>query len=453
MNYSLKEIADIIGGKLIGNEDVVVKGIAYDSRLIKEDQIFAPFVGEKTDGHKYVAELFSKGIRASFWQQDCSLEMPKGNLIVVDDVLSAIQLLAEKYRNSLKIPFIGITGSSGKTSTKDIIASTLSAKYKVYKTVGNHNNKLGVPMTLLNMDDTSEVAVIEMGIDDIGIMDQLVKMVKPDYTVITSIAPAHISQFKTIDKIVEQKCLINKYLPKDGCCFFNRSCYGVEKCLRQMNLQDRMKSFGFDDECDLSATDFKLEGKYSYFKVKQYRDFQFKIPILGKHQVGNALSAILVGQEFSMTAEEIQRGFEKIKLTPRRMELKEIKGNLIIDDSYNSNPVSLVASLECFAQYDKKYHKIVVIGDMLELGDNSAKLHKEIAEKIDCSQFDKIYLIGHEMKNLSEGLNEKKIDNYHFDNWNNCLELIKNDLRKDNIIFFKASNGMDFSGLIATLED
>ncbi|MDO4378611.1 MAG: UDP-N-acetylmuramoyl-tripeptide--D-alanyl-D-alanine ligase [Erysipelotrichia bacterium] len=453
MNYTLREIASIVGGRVIGNENIVVNGINYDSRVIQKKQMFAPFVGEKVDGHKFVADLFRKDIDASFWQEDCLLDLPSGNLVIVKDVLEAIQTLAAYYRSQCSIPFIGVTGSSGKTSTKDIIAAVLSAKYRVYKTDGNHNNKLGVPMTVLNMSADAEVAVIEMGIDDIGIMDQLAEIVKPDYTVITSIAPAHIQQFKTIDKIIQQKCLINKYLPQNGYCFYNSDYPAVKEQLLKMNLQKQIKSFGFDDASDLQVVNYRLENSNSYFQIKQYPDFTFHIPILGKHQVCNALAAISIGEKLQMTAWQMQQGLEKVRLTARRMQTKFINNCLVIDDSYNSNPSSLVASLDTFIEYDNRYHKIVVLGDMLELGNDSAEMHGDIADKVDFNEFEKIYLIGEEMKNLSEKLKQKQIKSSCFDDWKQAVPVLKGEIKKENIIFFKASNGMNFSGLISALED
>ncbi len=453
MRYSLKQIAEVVSGQLYGDENVIIEGASSDSRNITSSQIFVPFIGEKVDGHKFVKEVLDKGVVASFWQKDESLPRPIGNIIVVDDVLKAIQKLAAFHRRNKDIPFIGITGSSGKTSTKDMIASMLSAKYRVYKTAGNHNNKIGVPLTLLNMDDDAQIAVIEMGIDDIGIMDLLTEMVRPDYTVITSIAPAHIQQFKTMDKIVEQKCLINRLLPKNGKCFYNKECYGVENKLIEMGLKDQMASFGFSNVCSLQATSYSLINKSSCFKVKQYPDKEFRIPVLGKYQVADALSAILIGRELNFSYEDIQSGFDKIKITPRRMQFKNIKDCTIIDDSYNSNPSSLTSSLSTFVEYDDKENKVVVIGDMLELGEDSSKLHASISEKVDFSKFNKIYLIGKEMKHLSEALNEKHIENKWFIDWQTSLTEVKKEIKKENIVFFKASNGMDFSGLITALED
>lgn len=454
INYSLEKIAQIVGGKLIGDGSQIIRGVNCDSRLLKEDQMFAPFKGANTDGHLFVADLFTKGIKASFWQKDSKIEKPKGNLIVVDDVLKALQILARYYRMSLNCKFIGITGSSGKTSTKDIIAAVLSSKYKTFKTIGNYNNKLGVPITLINMDDDVEFAVIEMGIDDFGIMEMLVNMVEPDITVITNIALAHAQQFLTLDNIVKEKCWINSRLKKDGCCYYAYDAYGVKEQLKKMSLKDnQIVSYGFEKASNILALNYTIEDKYTNFTVKNYPETIFRLPILGKHQVLNGLAAIAIGKRFGLSINQIQQGFDKIELTPHRMQVKVIKDAIIVDDTYNSNPSSLAASLETLIDYSDKYQKIVVIGDMLELGENSLFLHANMADLIDFSLFDKIYLVGNQIKALQEKLTGKNIVSKHYNNAMEIVEEIKQYLTKGNVIFFKASNGMKFASLIEKLED
>lgn len=449
IHYSLKEIAKIVDGQLIGEENVMVDGLQYDSRLMKENYIFAPFVGEKNDGHKFVSELFNKGVKASFWQSDCKLEKPEGNLIVVKSVHKAMIKLAKYYRDSLDITIVGVTGSSGKTSTKDIVASVLSQKYKVYKTIGNKNNIIGVPLTLINMADDIDVAVIEMGIDDIGIMDRLADMVKPDYTIITSIAPAHIQQFKTLDKIVEQKCLINKNLKENGCCYYNVDCYGVKEQLAKMNLDKQSFCYGFE-KADVVASDYYMSDSYTYFKVNGK---QFRVHALGKVQVLNSLAAMMVGLELNMSEEEIQKGLESVKLTDRRMQVKELDKGTIIDDSYNSNPSSLVSSLNTFIEYQSKLNKIVVLGDMLELGEDSINMHKKIADLVDFNNFKQVILVGQQMSYLHKYLKEKNIESKWFINYLEAVETVKEVVNKENIVFFKSSNSMKFNELILSLEE
>ncbi len=448
IQYTLAKIAEITDGSLIGEGSVTINGVQFDSRTAQKGQMFVPIKGERVDGHSFVASLFEKGIAASLWQKDDTLEKPEGNLIVVDDVLTALQKLAAAYRKDLKCHFIGITGSSGKTSTKDIVASVVASGYRTYKTLGNQNNDIGVPVTILNMPEEVEYAVCEMGINDFGVMDRLVEIVKPEITVITSIGPAHIAQLRSIDNIVEQKCLINKYLA-DGQCFYNAESYGLEKHLDKMNLTNKAVGYGFE-KGEMRADDIHINDSGTTFT---YNGTLYSIPVLGSHQVLNALAAIGIGHYIGLTDRQIEEGLASVQLTPHRLQLKKIKEATIIDDTYNCNPSSLAASLEMVQQYNQNYCKIVVLGDMLELGPTSRELHASVAEKIDFSTFDHIYLVGEEMKALADALNNKGIENHHYDTNEEVIEQLKPYLQKNHIIFFKASNGMKFAKMIESLEE
>ena len=357
MKYTLGQIAQIVNGRLNGDPDVIVEGVAIDSRLIKDNELFVPVIGERVDGHSFVSSLFEKGIKGSFWQKGIE-GMPEGNLIIVDNTIAALQKLAARYRLDLGIPIVGITGSSGKTSTKDLVASVLSQKYRVHKTDGNKNNDIGVPLTLLSIQPDIEVAVIEMGILDFGIMDNLVEMVRPDHTVISSIAPAHIMRFKTMDNIVQQKCLINKYL--EGTCFYNHDTYGLAEYLPEMGLKQKPVSYGFEEGSDVLIEPENFSAYGQNFRVSVYPEYTFAVPLLGVHQILNATAAILVGRQFGLTAQQISDGLEKVTLTPHRSQLVRIKENVIIDDTYNSNPGSLKASLEMLSSF-KNYRKKCVV--------------------------------------------------------------------------------------------
>ncbi len=451
IDYSLRQIADIVNGVVLGDETVTIKGIVSDSREVEGKKMFAPFIGANVDGHSFIKDLFDKGMVASFWDEKSLVEKPSGNLVVVKDVLVALQVLARYYRLNSETTFVGITGSSGKTSTKDIVAATLSAKFKTYKTKGNRNNKLGVPLTLLNMDDGAQMAVIEMGIDDMGIMEQLVNMVEPDYTVITSIGPAHISQFKTMDTIVQQKCWINSRMKETGKCFYNHLAYGLENQLKAMGLESNSVSYGFDDGNQINAVRYELNDNGTVFVCDKFDGVEFHLPLLGKHQVLNGLAAIGIATNLGLTASEIQKGFDSIVLTEHRQQLKHIREATIIDDTYNSNPISLKASLEMFSQFNNSLVKTVVIGDMLELGENSKELHANMALDVDFTLFDNIYVVGQEMKSLHERLESMGIKSYHFNDYLEVKDSLVQYLKTNNALLFKASNGMKFAKLIDLL--
>ena len=450
MKYTLGQIAQIVNGRLNGDPDVIVEGVAIDSRLIKDNELFVPVIGERVDGHSFVSSLFEKGIKGSFWQKGIE-GMPEGNLIIVDNTIAALQKLAARYRLDLGIPIVGITGSSGKTSTKDLVASVLSQKYRVHKTDGNKNNDIGVPLTLLSIQPDIEVAVIEMGILDFGIMDNLVEMVRPDHTVISSIAPAHIMRFKTMDNIVQQKCLINKYL--EGTCFYNHDTYGLAEYLPEMGLKQKPVSYGFEEGSDVLIEPENFSAYGQNFRVSVYPEYTFAVPLLGVHQILNATAAILVGRQFGLTAQQISDGLEKVTLTPHRSQLVRIKENVIIDDTYNSNPGSLKASLEMLSSFKNYRKKCVCLGDMLELGENEAEFHAGIADAIDFSQFDYVLLYGELMKNLHERIQSQGRSSEYYNDRDKLRERLKEIMNEQVIILFKASNGLKFMDLRQELED
>ncbi|MBQ1341032.1 MAG: UDP-N-acetylmuramoyl-tripeptide--D-alanyl-D-alanine ligase [Erysipelotrichaceae bacterium] len=451
VKYTIGKIAEIVNGTLIGDPATEVEGVAIDSRLIKDNELFVPIKGERVDGHTFVEGLFDKGIKVSFWQEGTEGMPENGSIILVKDNLKALQKLAAQYRKDLGIRIVGVTGSSGKTSTKDLIASVLAQKYRVLKTDGNKNNDIGVPLTLLSINSDIEVAVIEMGILDFGIMDNLVEMVRPDHTVITSIAPAHIMRFKTMDNIVQQKCLINKYLD-EGICFYNHDTYGLADYLQIMNLKNRPVGYGFEDSSDVVIKPGKFDASGMTFCISTNQREEYSVPLLGRHQLLNSAAAVLVGKQFDLSYEQIRNGLQSVKLTPHRRQMIKINDSIVIDDTYNSNPGSLTASLEMLSGLETDYKKCVCLGDMLELGDNEAEFHASIADKVDFSVFSNIMLYGNLMKNLHERLENKNIDSDYYEDRNRLLEDLKVLLKERVIILFKASNGLRFMDLIRDLE-
>lgn len=449
VDYSIGKISEIVHGRLQGDPEVVIHGVITDSRKLTSDELFVPIKGERFDGHDFVRGLFEKGLKASFWQNDHK-ERPEGNLIIVDNVERALQQLSTYWRYDIKAKVIGVTGSSGKTSTKDIIASVLSVKYRVHKTSGNQNNEIGIPLTLLATERDDDFSVVEMGISDINEMIPMVDIVDPDYTVVTNISPAHILKFKSIDTIVREKCLINCKL-KDGICFFANEAYGLKKEIRSQKLRNRPVSYGFDSDADLVIEKCEFAENGMRFKTDWFDEW-FDLPILGRHQVINACSGIAIGKTFGLSYEEIQEGLSKVTLTVHRLQIRRINGATVIDDTYNSNPGSLKAALELLSAYDEKYDKYAVLGDMLELGDESDNLHAGIGDSIDFSRFRDTYLLGEEMKNLKDNLKNQNINCHHYSDRRELLEDLKQITRENSIILFKASNGLRFYDLISDLE-
>ncbi|MBQ1826626.1 MAG: UDP-N-acetylmuramoyl-tripeptide--D-alanyl-D-alanine ligase [Erysipelotrichaceae bacterium] len=453
LNYDLKTIAAAVNGVLHGDENTTVEGVQIDSRLCTERELFVPFKGANFDGHDFAAKLYEDGrIAACFWDSR-EKEIPQGvNVIVVDDCLKALQRLASYYRRHVKTKYVGITGSSGKTSTKDIIAACLSVRYKVHKTFANKNNEIGIPLTILQADDDCDFNVVEMGISDFNEMEPMVDIVLPDMTVVTCIAEAHIMNFHDMDNTSREKSKINCRLG-NGQAYYAFNGYHLKQHLDELNLVNRPVSFGFEDEADVRAENYRLGAEGSLFTCNLYPGFEFSLSILGRHQVANSLSAIAICHSLGYSAEDIQKGFDLIELTPHRLQLRSISGAVIIDDTYNANPASMCASLQTAADYDSGYRKIAVLGDMLELGENERELHASIADRIDFRAFDGVYLYGDIMNALAERLQQKGIKCVHCDDFRQLKQALRPELKQGTLMVFKASNGMKFASLIDELEE
>ena len=453
VSYTLSQLSEIVKGTLVGNGEIRFTGVITDSRIASGSELFVPIVGERVDGHSFVRGLFSdRKIAGSLWEKSAG-QTPEGfNGVIVENSIAALQMLAAFYRRSFKnITVIGVTGSSGKTSTKDIVSAVLSAGFRVHKTMGNQNNEIGVPMTLLSINtEETDIAVIEMGISDFGEMDQLVEMVLPDYTVISSIGPAHIMNFKTMDNIVEQKCRINSCLT-DGRCYYNADTYGLKDYL-ESRMDISAIGYGFTRSAEVRIQDYKLKENGTSFTLN-VSDHEFFVPVLGKHQILNSTAAIMLALHLGMSVDDIQKGLDSVVLTPHRLQLSHVGEVTIIDDAYNCNPLSLVAALELLKEYDNSLYKIAVLGDMLELGEDSGRLHAEIAEKFDFTSVDEVFLYGPEMRNLYDALENVNVKSHYYSDYEELYNSLKQQLSGRKVMLFKASNGMKFIDLIERLEE
>jgi len=448
INYSLERIAQVCDGEVIGDKSCTINGIQIDSRLVKDGMMFAPIIGEKVNGHSFVAQLLSeKKISASFWQKD-QPNIPKGNVVIVDDVIKAMQKLAENYRDTMKTQFIGVTGSVGKTSTKDLLAAVLKVKYQVEKTFENKNNIIGVPLTILNLRNDNDYAVIEMCITDFNQMDLVCDIVKPHYCIITNIANSHIQQLKSLDNIVVEKCKITKHL-NDGQCFYFNEAYGLKEHLNSLKLQNKPLSYGFENNADYVVENYNMSKNGMSFV---YNNEQYEIPLLGKHQVGNALGVIAIAKMIGLTTQEINKGFMQVDMTPHRLQIKHINAATVIDDTYNCNPTSLAASLNTVLEYGSEFDVYACLGDMLELGEDEIQLHIQTIKKIDYSKFKQVILTGKLMKHLYDELNSRNIKCVYFEKREDLKNYLKNILALECVIIFKASGGMEFSKLVYELE-
>ena len=456
MKLTITEIAKAVDAVNKENQwaDLEINGIEFDSRLIQEGNLFVPLSGGTNDGHLFISGAIEKGAVVAFWQldKDEPVDFP---VIKVFDTLKAMQDLAVYLLNKVKPTVIGITGSNGKTTTKDMTEAVLAQKYRTYKTQGNYNNNIGLPYTILHMPDDTEKLILEMGMDHADEITFLSKLAKPQIAAITMIGEAHIENLGSRAGIAAAKMEIADGLAKDGLLILPNE----EPLLKsyRTNTSKQVKTFGWDTDADYQAEIVLEEKEQTEFKVKELPGI-FSIPVLGKYNVGNALIAIAIGQELSVPIEKIQKGLSNFKLTKNRTEWIKIANNIdILSDVYNANPTAMKLVLDSFSKMKTNGKKIAVLGDMLELGPDSKKMHEEIADHLETSEIAEVFLYGSEMNHLFMKLKEKYPENQvHYFSENrksNLVENIKKNLQPNDMIVLKASNGMGLSEVINNLVD
>lgn len=461
-NMTLENIEKACGGRYIGTEaekKTEVLGVVIDSRQVGSGYLFVAIPGEKVDGHKFIPDVFAKGAAAVLSEQQ--LEDPAGPYILVESTTKALRDLAEYYRKSLDIKVVGITGSVGKTSTKEMIASVLSEKYKVLKTEGNYNNEIGLPLTIFKIRAEHEVAVLEMGISEFGEMHRLATMANPDICVITNIGLCHLENLKTRDGILKAKTESFAHLKKDGIAILNGDDDKLST-IRQVGdkepvfygMEEKME-YREDAKKSVYATGVENLGLYGMqariHTPEGERDV--RIPIPGEHNVYNALAATAVGLSLGLSLDQISSGILKAKTIGGRTNLLNTGSMTVIDDCYNANPVSMKASLDVLATAEGR--KIAVLGDMGELGENEKKLHYEVGEYLAKKEIDVLFCAGELSEEIAKAAQKesKTCEVYYFKTRDALLEQLLPFLKKGDTVLVKASHFMEYPKIVKALTD
>lgn len=452
---TIQEIHQMIQGKLILNEGSltdVVSGVTIDSRVIDKGNLYVAINGERVDGHTFVSDVESKNAALALISNEAYVpkKMP---VIIVENTVEALQKLAAAYRDTLHAHIIGITGSNGKTSCKDILAGALSGKFKTQKTLGNKNNEIGVPLTLLSLDADVEAAVIEMGMENLEEIHFLNTMVKQEIAIITNVGIAHLENLGTIENIAKAKLEIVDVLKKDNLFIYYGEDCALSSLMKHKQLSKGVKVVTFGKESgDLYLTKMIQKKDGIYFSTN-LSDTLFHIDILGEHQALNALSAIAVCYELGLNDEQIQKGFHQMEKTSMRNELVHIKKCTILNDAYKSNPQSAKAALDTFEKF-RCDDKIVVLGDMLELGSTSPSLHYDLGASLKQYHLNEVVCVGEMSKYIAEGARTiagLKIS--EFDTREDVFEYLKEYINKDCMILFKGSRGMALDLIIDKMKE
>ncbi len=434
--------------------DVIIEGVTIDSRKIKAGNLFIPFRGEHADGHKYVEDSIRNGAVATLWQKDVP-NPPEGlPILIVEDCLVALQELARKYRKELPVKVVGITGSNGKTTTKDMTAGLLSIQYKVQKTEGNYNNHIGLPLTVLGLKEDTDIAVLEMGMSGRGEIAFLTKLACPDAVVITNIGESHLLDLGSREAIAEAKLEILQGLQDGGLAVLNGDEPLLMERISQFKRNVNIQTFGRNETNNLFPREITQIEHGNSFKINS-SDTVFELPVLGTHNILNALASMLIAHYFGIPFEEMNAGLARIELTNMRMEMVDgQQGEKIINDAYNASPTSMMAAIELVSHLQGYKRKILVLGDMLELGPQEEQYHLQIGEGLNPDKIDYLFTFGELGSNIAKGakkvLGEEKV--FAFTDKSKLVQSLKTYLNNDTLVLVKASRGMRLEEIVKAIQ-
>lgn len=441
-----EDIVKITKGFFSGPDNIFIKGISTDTRTIKEGELFVPLKGENFDGHHFIKKAFAKGAVLSLCnKKEKPAILQNSNIIFVRDTREALLEFAKYYRGLFKIPFIAITGSVGKTTTKELVSKVLGKRYSVLKTEGNLNNEIGLPLTIFNLDDSHDLGVVEIGMSDFGEISRLSDVVRPHIGVITNVGVSHIEKLKSKMNIAKAKLEIVDGMKNDDILLLNADT--EELWEKRHTLKTKVIYFG-TKRGDIKASNLVSLGKQGiiFDVVGKYGNFSCKVSLPGLHNVYNALVAIAIGLEMGISKEDICESLLEIKPPCQRLEFKKaLSGALVVDDTYNASPDSVKASLNILSDLDNSGKKVAILGDMLELGKYSQDAHKDVG-KYAASKVDKLVTIGRYSEKMAEGaiegnLNEDDIFIYY--TVDEAMEQIEKIVKDCNIILIKASRALE----------
>lgn len=449
---SIEEAAKAVGGKVINGSDAMITGVTMDSRKVEAGNLFVAIKGERVDGHDFMDVVFEKGAAAVLC--DHVPEGIEGACILVENTVAALQMLAEWYRKSLDVIVVGITGSVGKTSTKEVVAGVLAAKFRILKTIGNYNNEIGLPLTVLSIEEDTEIAVLEMGISDFGEMRLLSRIARPDICVITNIGQAHLEFLKSRDGILKAKSEIFEYMNPEGRIYLNGDDDKLRTVEDVKGISPVFYGFGFNNAAYPTNIETMGLGGTRMHVVIPSGEFDARINIPGKHMVMNAVAAAAIAHDLGMSNEEIIKGMDQARTISGRCNIIPYKEEgYIIDDCYNASPSSMVAAIDTLML--AKGRKVAILGDMFELGEESDKMHAYVGEYAVKAGVDKLICVGENslhMYKKAMSMNGKT-GIVHYSSLESLLKALSIEVKPKDNILVKSSNGMGFTRLIEALKN
>lgn len=447
-NMTLANIAAACGGIYHGSEEfknIEVTEITTDSRKVSKGSLFVAIRGARSDGHDFISGIYEQGAVCAISER--VLPDNPGAYIQVKSSMEAVGKIAAFYRSQLSLTVIGITGSVGKTSTKETVAGVLSQRYRVLKTLGNFNNELGLPLTIFRLTEEDEIAVLEMGISDFGEMHRLSEIARPDICIITNIGTCHLEKLGDRDGVLRAKTEIFDFMNSDGIALLNGE---DDKLLTIAGGERPVKFFGKSVRSDVYADSIEslgLNGTRCHIQTPQGA-FETIIPIPGQYMINNVLAGTLAGLELGMELHEIKAGIEKMQALNGRNKIIHTGHFTVIDGCYNANPMSMKASVDLLCLANTR--KVALLGDMGELGENEAKLHYEVGRYVGESQVDILLCAGKLAKEIERGFHEVQPASYSvcYDTVEELNEKLPEELCHGDSILVKASHFMDFTRVL-----
>ncbi len=432
------------------DEEIQIDIVTTDSRTKNNNTLFIPLIGDNFDGHGYIEQAISNGAIAVLWDKSKPLPNEIDTKIIVfyvEDTLTALQTLAGAYRDVVNPVVIGITGSNGKTTTKDIAAAVLTTTYETHYTLGNFNNHIGLPLTILAMPRTTEMLIVEMGMNHFGEIEQLSKIAKPDYAIITNIGESHIEYLGSRAGIAKAKLEIITGMKASGSLIID----GDEALLEKEQFAENTIRCGFASGNDLQINNCEIATDGTLFELNN--GFNYKVPLLGKHHAQNATYVIALAQLLQIEQSLIKQGLLELKQTAMRFEM--IQGNngvSIINDAYNASPTSMKAAIEVIKQMNGYKDKVLILGDIFELGEYVDPLHRSIADVIE-QPITALLTYGDAAALITEEVTKKTpfVKAKHFTSKTALLAELENYLHVDAILLFKASRGMAFEKIVENI--
>ena len=471
MKMKLKDIIKASNAQLLfGDKNIEIEAFSKDTRTINPGDTYVGIKGENFDGNTLYEQAFEKGASVCILQgveisDDVKNRYADRAVILVPDTIKALQEIASYKRNLYNIPVVAITGSVGKTSTKDIISSVVGTQFNVLKTQGNLNNHIGVPLTILSLEDHNAL-VVEMGMNNLGEISVLSKIAKPDIAVITNVGTSHIGNLGSRENILKAKLEILDGLKENGTLVINNDNDLLNAWAEKYTGSVKIVTYGIENSSDIMANKITLNEDSSNFELEinarpqtieatysSSNHNKITVPVGGQHFVYNALSAVSVGIQLGISIEKIKEGIQKFELTKSRMELINLPDDIIIiNDCYNANYDSMKAAIDYLAKTNAS-RKIAILGDMLELGEFSEELHAKVGEEIIKNNIDVLITVGEMGKVIGNTAEKGGIKVYNCVNNENAVETAKGIMKKDDIILVKASNGMKFKTIVEKLKE